>query len=268
MFRGKCCAVQSSFLIPAQSGPSQKPFTSATTLPLPSPRTLTMFAARVSGVFASMVICVVEACGSGQVCSITSLVADFDKTLRVHWLSFLSDRMMRSWSRSSCDTQALCEIVTGLPARAFMASSTLARFSGGMLASASGGSGLPTNSVLMLICHAPGLTLKEAASVGKEIAIASAAAIVISDLDNMASALPGLASGNFFQQLACFARRIAVGVTLDQLLPRTLGGLGIPEREVRFSDQQPGVGCLLALGIFRQEIFFGRDRRREIALTP
>jgi hypothetical protein len=69
---------------------------------------------------------------------------DFDRTLRVHWPPPLSDWMMRFWSRSSFDTQALCEIVTGLPARAFIASSTLVRFSGDMLASASGESGLPT----------------------------------------------------------------------------------------------------------------------------
>src|SRR5258706_15424546 len=111
--------------MPAQLGPSQNPFTSIKTLPFPSPRTLTMLAERLSGVLASLVICQVAAFGAGQICSITILVADFDRTLRVHLPSYFPVRTTRSWSRSSCVTQVGSETVTGLAALPFMAFSTL-----------------------------------------------------------------------------------------------------------------------------------------------
>jgi len=64
---------------------------------------------------------------------------------------FLSDALFRG-------------VVIGFPERACMDCSILARCSGGILASRSGGMSDPLVRVVILISHAPGLTSKESAS--------------------------------------------------------------------------------------------------------
>jgi hypothetical protein len=68
-----------------------------------------------------------------------------------------------------------------------MVSSILARFSGGMFASAAGGMGLPVVRVVMVISQAPGLALKDSASAHKGVPTASATAIVTNVFANMLS---------------------------------------------------------------------------------
>lgn len=59
--------------------------------------------------------------------------------------------------------------VVGLPERACMDYSSLARCSGGILASTSGGMSIPADRVVRVISQASGLALKESASAGDAI---------------------------------------------------------------------------------------------------
>src|SRR5450756_477643 len=129
----------------------------------------------LSGVLASITTFDVEACGAAHVCSNTILFADFEMIFFLHWPSS-SDLITRSWSRSFFVTQLFVTCVMGLPARACMAFSILARCSGGIFANDSAKNGIPSVNVVVVISHAPAFALKESASEYKGIATAKATA--------------------------------------------------------------------------------------------
>ncbi len=126
---------------------------------------MSIVAARVSGVLASMVMREVEGRGEGQDRSSTILRDDFETTLVAQpgSSSSTSSFMMRFWSKSYFVMQDLVERLPGLPERACIDCSILARCSGGILASTSGGIMVPVDSPVKVISQAPGFALNDSA---------------------------------------------------------------------------------------------------------
>lgn len=150
--------------MPAQLAPSQRPLMSMCILPDPT-RSISILATSVSDVLVSIAKREVEAWGGGQDRSSTILLDDFETTLvaQPDSSSSSSSLMMRFWSKSSFVIQDLVAWVPGLPERAGIDCSILARCSGGILASTSGGIIVPVDNPVLVISQAPGFALNDSA---------------------------------------------------------------------------------------------------------